>query len=48
MKFVSFSTSNTSIRTGLLLEDGIQPLPFPSLMDLIEAGEPGIERVRKL
>jgi fumarylacetoacetate (FAA) hydrolase len=48
MKFVSFSTSNTSIRTGLLLEDGIQPLPFASLMDLIQAGEAGLERVRKL
>jgi fumarylacetoacetate (FAA) hydrolase len=48
MKFVSFSTSNTSIRTGLLLEDGIQPLPFPSLMDLIQAGDAGLERVRKL
>ena len=39
MKFVTFSTSTTSTRTGLLLEDGIQPLPFASLMDLIEAGE---------
>ena len=48
MKFVSFSTSNTSIRTGLLLEDGIQPLPFPSLMDVIQAGEAGLERVRRL
>ena len=48
MKFVTFSTSNTSIRTGLLLEDGIQPLPFPSLMDLIQAGDAGLERVRSL
>jgi fumarylacetoacetate (FAA) hydrolase len=48
MKFVTFSTSTTSTRTGLLLEDGIQPLPFASLMDLIEAGEAGLERVRNL
>lgn len=46
MKFVTFSTSNTSIRAGLLWEDGIQPLPFASLMDLIQAGEEGLERVR--
>lgn len=48
MKFVAFSTSGKSIRTGLLLEDGIQPLPYASLMELIEAGEAGLERVRKL
>lgn len=48
MKFVTFSTSNTSIRTGVLMEDGIQALPFPSLIDLIEAGDAGLERVRKL
>ncbi len=48
MKFVTFSTSNTSLRSGLLLEDGIQPLPFASLIDLIQAGEEGLERVRKL
>lgn len=48
MKFVAFSTSGKSIRTGLLLEDGIQPLPFASLMELIEAGGAGLERVRKL
>jgi fumarylacetoacetate (FAA) hydrolase len=48
MKFVTFSTSNKSIRTGLLLEDGIQPLPYPSLLDLIQAGDEGLERVRKL
>ncbi len=48
MKFAAFSTSRSSIRIGLLLEDGIQPLPFPSLMDLIQAGEEGLDRIRKL
>jgi fumarylacetoacetate (FAA) hydrolase len=48
MKFVTFSTSTTSTRTGLLLDDGIQPLPFASMIDLIEAGEEGLDRVRTL
>jgi fumarylacetoacetate (FAA) hydrolase len=48
MKFVTFSTSTTSTRTGLLMEDGIQPLPFASLMDLIEAGEAGLKRVQHI
>ena len=48
MKFVTFSTSNTSTRTGLLLEDGIQPLPFASMIDLIEAGDAGLARLRSL
>ncbi len=48
MKFVTFSTSNTSTRTGLLLEDGIQPLPFASMIDLIEAGDAGLARVRSV
>jgi fumarylacetoacetate (FAA) hydrolase len=48
MKFVTFSTSITSTRPGLLLEDGIQPLPFASLIDLIEAGDAGLDRVRGL
>lgn len=48
MKFVTFSTSRSSTRVGLLLEDGIQPLPFPSMMDLIQAGDQGLERVRNV
>ena len=48
MKFVTFSTSTTSTRAGLLLEDGIQSLPFASLMDLIEAGDEGLTRIRSL
>jgi fumarylacetoacetate (FAA) hydrolase len=48
MKFVTFSTSTTSTRPGLLLDDGIQPLPFASLIDLIEAGDAGLARLRNL
>jgi fumarylacetoacetate (FAA) hydrolase len=46
MKFVTFSTSNSSLRPGLLLDDGIQTIPFASLMDLIQAGDAGLEQVR--
>jgi len=48
MKFVTFSTSNSALRPGLLSDDGIQIIPFASLMDLVQAGEAGLERVRKL
>lgn len=46
MKFVTFSTSNSALRPGLLFDDGIQTIPFASLMDLIRAGEDGLEHVR--
>jgi fumarylacetoacetate (FAA) hydrolase len=46
MKFVTFSTASKTSQTGLLLEDEIQPLPFASMMDLIEAGEAGLKRAR--
>ena len=48
MKFVTFSTSNSALRPGLLSDDGIQTIPFASLMDLIQAGDEGLERVRDL
>ena len=48
MKFVTFSTTAKSLRPGLLLEDGIQSLPYASLMELIEAGDEGLARVRRL
>ena len=48
MKLVTFSTSNSALRAGLLKEDGIVPLPFPSLMDLMQAGDEGLERLRNL
>ncbi len=48
MKFVTFSTSNSALRPGLLTDDGIQSVPFASLMDLIQAGDEGLERVRSI
>jgi fumarylacetoacetate (FAA) hydrolase len=46
MRFVTFSTANNTSQTGLLLEDEIQPLPFASMLDLIEAGDEGLKRAR--
>ncbi len=47
MKFVTYSTTAKSHQPGLLVDDSIYPLPFASLMDLIEAGDAGLARVRK-
>ncbi len=47
MKFVTYSTTATSHQPGLLVDDGIYPLPFPSLMDLIESGDAGLDRARR-
>jgi len=46
MKFVTFSASGTPTRPGLLTEDGILSLPFDSMLDLIKAGDKGLETVR--
>lgn len=46
MKFVTYSASGTNARPGLLTEAGILPLPFDSLLDLIKAGEKGLEAAR--
>src|SRR5574341_1355884 len=46
MKFVTYSTTATSTQPGLLVDDGIYPLPFASLLDLIQAGDQGLERAR--
>jgi len=46
MKFVTFSASGTPRRPGLLAEEGILPLPFDSMLDLIKAGDKGLETVR--
>lgn len=48
MKFVTYSASGRSTGPGLLLEEGIQPLPFDSMLDLIHAGDEGLNRVRNL
>ncbi len=48
MKFASYSTSGASSRPGLLLENGLLPLPFDSMQALIEAGEKGLQQVQGL
>ncbi|HEY9151438.1 MAG TPA: fumarylacetoacetate hydrolase family protein [Anaerolineales bacterium] len=45
---MTFSTSNSALCPGLLFDDGIQSIPFASLMDLIQAGDEGLERVRNV
>lgn len=46
MKFVTYSASGIPARPGLLTEDGILPLPFDTMLDLIHAGEKGLDAVR--
>ena len=46
MKFVTFSASGATARPGLWTEDGILPLPYDSMLDLIKAGEKGLELAR--
>jgi fumarylacetoacetate (FAA) hydrolase len=47
MKLVTYSTRAKSHQPGLLVDDSIFPLPFASMLDLIEAGEPGLARARR-
>ena len=46
MKFVTYSASGTNARPGLLMEEGILPLPFDSMLELIKTGEKGLDTVR--
>jgi fumarylacetoacetate (FAA) hydrolase len=46
MRFVTYSASGTTARPGLLTEDGILPLPFDSMLDLIHAGDKGLDTAR--
>lgn len=47
MKFVTFSAYAKSHQPGLLIDDSIYPLPYASMLDLIQAGEKGLERARR-
>jgi fumarylacetoacetate (FAA) hydrolase len=47
MKLVTFSTTAKSVQPGVLVEDAVYPVPFASMLDLIEAGPAGLERARK-
>jgi len=46
MKFVTYSASGIPVRPGLLTEDGILPLPYDSMLDLIQAGDKGLDAAR--
>jgi fumarylacetoacetate (FAA) hydrolase len=46
MKFVTYSASGTISRPGLLTKEGILPLPFDSMLDLIHAGDKGLDAAR--
>lgn len=46
MKLLTFSTNIQPPRPGLLEEEGVWPLPFDSMMELIKAGEKGLDAAR--
>ena len=46
MKFVTYSASGTNPRPGLLTEDGILPLPYDSMLELVKANDKGLDTVR--
>ena len=46
MKLVTYSAYAKSHQPGLLLDDAIYPIPFASMLDLIQAGDKGLERAR--
>jgi fumarylacetoacetate (FAA) hydrolase len=48
MKFVTFSNSGSVTRPGLLIEDSLLPLPYDSMLALLNAGEKGLEQIRNL
>jgi fumarylacetoacetate (FAA) hydrolase len=47
MRLVTYSTYAKSHQPGLLVGEEVYPLPFASMMDLIEAGDAGLARARK-
>src|SRR5512143_1192117 len=47
MKLITYSAFAKSHQPGLLADGAIFPLPFASMLDLIEAGEKGLERARR-
>jgi fumarylacetoacetate (FAA) hydrolase len=48
MKFVTYSASGMNAHPGLLTEDGILSLPFDSMLELIQAGDDGLNRARNM
>jgi len=48
MKFVTYSASGTPARPGLMTDAGILSLPFDSMLELIQAGEKGLDAARNM
>ncbi len=46
MKLITYSAFAKSHQPGLLVEDAVYPIPFSSMLQLIEAGDRGLERAR--
>jgi fumarylacetoacetate (FAA) hydrolase len=46
MKLVTYSAYAKSHQPGLLVGDAVYPVPFASMLDLLEAGPKGLERAR--
>lgn len=47
MKFVTFSTADSPPLPGLLTGQGLLPLPFPDMLAVIQAGQPGLQEVEQ-
>ncbi len=47
MKLVTYSTTAKSVQPGVLVEDAVYPLPFASMLDLIQAGKSGLDQARR-
>jgi fumarylacetoacetate (FAA) hydrolase len=47
MRFVTYSTYAKAHQPGLLVDDLVYPLPYASMLDLIEAGDEGLQRARR-
>ena len=47
MKLITYSAFAKSHQPGLLIEDAVYPVPFATMLQLIEAGDKGLERARR-
>jgi fumarylacetoacetate (FAA) hydrolase len=47
MKLITYSSYAKSHQPGLLVDEAVYPIPFASMLDLIEAGDQGLERARR-
>jgi fumarylacetoacetate (FAA) hydrolase len=47
MKLITYSAYAKSHQPGLLVDDAVYPVPFASMLNLVEAGDKGLERARR-